>query len=332
MTGFVEELRLCAKRSATGAGGAPCLLSRPRLDGMPERCSPFLGRSLEDAWLALSVYVRGSAQPPRGASLFDRLYAMIQQQNTHLWQLAAAFASVQARKMPQIRFDVGGLLVNDDRGELRSHTLARMLKNRFLLSDEGHRGVYVEVGIWTGNTSHHLAQVALPYLSEMHLVENDVEVLQYAGQRVARQTSSNGWTTCVQRKQVEPWNHGWKPAGSTLRPSPKSLFTCADPPERVTGSIFLHPVNGSLAAGRFGQGSVDLVFIDSMGVFKSLMTDMEHYWRALRKGGILAGHDFYHVHSALRPYNDVIGVALAFAARHDRELFLSRDATFWMVK
>ena len=88
-----------------------------------------------------------------------------------------------------------------------------------------------------------------------------------------------------------------------------------------------------MASTRFVPGSLDVAFLDaSPGSFQVVLHHLESYWALLRSGGILLGHDFYHVHTSYEKFNDIVGAALAFAARHGRHLFLGADQLFWIVK
>lgn len=48
------------------------------------------------------------------------------------------------------------------------------------------------------------------------------------------------------------------------------------------------------AAERVGDRQYDLVFIDALHDYEHVMQDISLWWPKVRKGGVLAGHDFNH--------------------------------------
>eukprot|EP00971_Amphidinium_carterae_P067679 1340279-Amphidinium_carterae.1 len=50
----------------------------------------------------------------------------------------------------------------------------------------------------------------------------------------------------------------------------------------------------ALAAGTVPDGSLDMVFLDADHTYKGVKQDIELWWRKVRHGGILAGHDYSH--------------------------------------
>ncbi|CAJ1408574.1 unnamed protein product [Effrenium voratum] len=309
---------------ATKSCGTPlrlsCLSPPP---GVPLACRKLLGLSLQDAFANLLALA--TAVVPKDAASLRLLAAVLQQQNTHLWQLAArANAPGRPIPMPQVRFAAGAWATNGEEGEKRYHTIARVLQSYCLHCREG--AVYAELGVWEGDTPHHLAQVALPYLAEIHLVEPNERILQLAGARLLSQAP--GWSSC----QMTAAPNAARARSRAIKAPALGLFACTSPDAFGAGRIFLHPCNATAAARLFARRALDVVFVDSMGRFKELLADLELYWAALRKGGVLLGHDFYHVYSGLQPFNDVVGAAMTFAVRKERQLFLTGDQTFWIVK
>lgn len=57
-----------------------------------------------------------------------------------------------------------------------------------------------------------------------------------------------------------------------------------------------------LATTWFEDGSVDAIFIDAGHSYESVMKDLKAWYPKMRKGGMMAGHDFFHyegVHKAV---------------------------------
>jgi len=64
----------------------------------------------------------------------------------------------------------------------------------------------------------------------------------------------------------------------------------------------------------------DLIYIDASHDYRSVLTDIENYWKILRVGGILFGDDFdapwYGVIRAVLEFTDKHGVALQLSKAH----------------
>lgn len=64
------------------------------------------------------------------------------------------------------------------------------------------------------------------------------------------------------------------------------------------------------------DGSRDLVFIDALHDYESVMEDISLWWPKVRKGGVLAGHDFNHkwpgVERAVADHFNLLGVGVGF--------------------
>ena len=61
----------------------------------------------------------------------------------------------------------------------------------------------------------------------------------------------------------------------------------------------------------FENNSLDFVYIDGNHDFDYVMLDLIHWCRKVRKGGVVAGHDYYHFHGS-----GVIEAVNAYAAGH----------------
>ncbi|CAE7789369.1 unnamed protein product, partial [Symbiodinium microadriaticum] len=294
-------------------------------------CAPLLSLSMMDAYADLWSLWSGRTPSAASADPRQRLRALrgaLQRHNTHLWQVAAA-SRWPWKGRPLIRF-------GSSSGE-RYHTIAEILET-YCRTSHRSRLIYVEVGIFEGDTPLHLAKVALPAMKEMHLIEPDRWLLQLAGARVASAAQSQRWSSCFHsHSSLMPLTSSTHPLGNanpgSLRPAEAARFVCLEPPDRIDGRVFLHFANATVASTRFVPGSLDVAFLDaSPGSFQVVLHHLESYWALLRSGGILLGHDFYHVHTSYEKFNDIVGAALAFAARHGRHLFLGADQLFWIVK
>lgn len=64
------------------------------------------------------------------------------------------------------------------------------------------------------------------------------------------------------------------------------------------------------------NGFADLVFIDALHDYENVMLDISLWWPKVRKGGVLAGHDFNHkwpgVERAVADHFNLMGVGVGF--------------------
>lgn len=84
------------------------------------------------------------------------------------------------------------------------------------------------------------------------------------------------------------------------------------------------------ASKKVPDGSLDFVYIDAAHDFDNVMLDMLHWYPKVRKHGIFAGHDFWHLH-----YSGVIQAVEAFVRGHDvRDWYVTTFETtpswFWV--
>jgi hypothetical protein len=68
--------------------------------------------------------------------------------------------------------------------------------------------------------------------------------------------------------------------------------------------------------GHAKDNTLDLVFIDALHDYESVMQDISLWWPKVRKGGVLAGHDFNHkwpgVERAVADHFNLMGVGVGF--------------------
>jgi len=73
---------------------------------------------------------------------------------------------------------------------------------------------------------------------------------------------------------------------------------------------------------------VDFVYVDGNHEYKAVKEDIENYWKVLKNGGILGGHD---VHNAVRPHNrGVMKAVFEFAL--SKGLEVSIEGEDWWIK
>jgi len=84
------------------------------------------------------------------------------------------------------------------------------------------------------------------------------------------------------------------------------------------------------AAKSFEPESIDLVFIDGNHSYKYVLSDIEHWEPIVRKGGIVAGHDYVD-----NPRNKYYGVKLAadkYAKEHGFKLEVADNEVWYFRK
>ena len=78
------------------------------------------------------------------------------------------------------------------------------------------------------------------------------------------------------------------------------------------------------AAGLFGDGEYDLVFIDGLHTYEQLTIDCVNYYHKVKTGGIFAGHDFTAIEGVNR-------AAKEFAAKVGKEILTTEcDVWYWI--
>lgn len=62
------------------------------------------------------------------------------------------------------------------------------------------------------------------------------------------------------------------------------------------------------AAGKFANGSLDLVYIDAMHTYDAVKADIEAWLPKIRKGGVISGHDYSDAwNGVVRAVNEKFG-------------------------
>jgi hypothetical protein len=83
------------------------------------------------------------------------------------------------------------------------------------------------------------------------------------------------------------------------------------------------------AVGEFEHESIDFVYIDGNHRFDFVMTDLIRWAKRVKKGGIVALHDYCHFH-----WSGVVRAVDAYTYCHDiRPWFITKEAkptVFWV--
>lgn len=83
--------------------------------------------------------------------------------------------------------------------------------------------------------------------------------------------------------------------------------------------------------------SLDFVFIDADHAFDGVMTDIILWTNKVRKGGIVAGHDYYHhraggVVPAVNKYTEIHGLELNIIPRYEGGHKDDKAPCWWFIK
>jgi hypothetical protein len=140
----------------------------------------------------------------------------------------------------------------------------------FLLRQVPAGGVAAEIGVWKGDFSKAILEIARP--TKLHLIdpwkfepsEEYAESL-YGRNAVAGQAAMDATFEGVRRRFAR---------------------------EIAAGTVAVHRAASSDAAGEFADGSLDWVYIDGNHLYEHVKADLEAYCRKVRPGGYLAGDDY----------------------------------------
>ena len=86
---------------------------------------------------------------------------------------------------------------------------------------------------------------------------------------------------------IDPWEDN-----EELKESQKVYAECKSRLEDYQERSVMIKDYSPQAAVNFGDEQVDFVYIDGLHDYQSVKKDIEAWWKKLRIGGILAGHDF----------------------------------------
>lgn len=81
------------------------------------------------------------------------------------------------------------------------------------------------------------------------------------------------------------------------------------------------------AAKEFSNECINFCFLDAGHTYSDIHADIEAYWPKIKKGGILAGHDYHEGNDVVRAVNEFVSYNRGYILEF-RLFFLSRS---WMV-
>lgn len=143
-------------------------------------------------------------------------------------------------------------------------------RRRRLLDNLPKNGVGVEVGVWRGDFSARILDVARP--KKLHLVdpwqaigEERYEGARYGGDLDEGQAEMDAIHAFVLERFAR---------------------------EREQGLVEVHRATSGEAAAAFPDGGLDFVYVDGDHTYDAVKADLEAYAPKLRDGGLLAGDDY----------------------------------------
>lgn len=133
----------------------------------------------------------------------------------------------------------------------------------------------------------------LPNLFQCEKLKTGIEVGVFQGGWSAYVLSR--WPACERYVMIDPWLHQSNYADGANLPQEQQEGNLAraiknTAPYRAKAQILRMP--SPEAAVNFSSGSIDVIYIDGRHDFTSVRLDLAAWWRVLRPGGLLAGHDY----------------------------------------
>ena len=103
------------------------------------------------------------------------------------------------------------------------------------------------------------------------------------------------WKSCQSYKLVDPWEHqkNYKDAANVNQSIQNNFFEQTKATLRQYDRITeFYRMYSTEAAKKIEKESLDFVYIDARHDYCAMKEDLEAYWPLVKRGGILAGHDY----------------------------------------
>lgn len=133
----------------------------------------------------------------------------------------------------------------------------------------------------------------LPFLFEGERLRTGIEVGVFQG-GFSRWVLSH-WPSCTRYTMVDPWMHQSNYAdGANLQQQgqEQNLARARANTAQFGGKAQILRMPSPQAAANFSDESTDVIYIDGRHDYTSVAADIAAWWRVLRPGGLLAGHDY----------------------------------------
>ena len=125
------------------------------------------------------------------------------------------------------------------------------------------------------------------------------------------------WKSAERYYMVDPWHHqdGYHDAANYDNYTQESFFqqTKANTAEWMTKTIFMRNYSTS-AAPLIPDLSLDFIYIDARHDYCGVKEDILMWWPKLKKGGIMAGHDYMSGYQQLK---ERVKVGAGYSAKDD---------------
>jgi len=156
------------------------------------------------------------------------------------------------------------------------------MENQYLrLLEEGN--VFVELGAWKGKSTSFIVT---------EIVNRGLDTKFYTVD------TFKGYNECSDKVEVDAYNN--YDLGSIRAEFDANTAHLKD---HFTTIV----CESHLASAFFEDESVDAIFIDAGHSYESVMKDLKAWYPKMKKGGMMAGHDFFHYEGVCKAVSEFFG-------------------------
>lgn len=138
------------------------------------------------------------------------------------------------------------------------------------------------------------------------------------------------WGT-IEHPESEPyWQSGDPMARATIPVRNEWMVTAAQKTAFAGDRAKMLVMTSAEALKRVPDGSLCCAFVDGQHTYVSARFDWEEWWKKIRPGGVLLGHDYGNNFS--RPTEDVQPAVDDFVKKHGLELHVGIGFVAWVYK
>jgi hypothetical protein len=174
-----------------------------------------------------------------------------------------------------------------------------------MMIEQGYK-TFVEVGCKEGRTTGHI----LKTVPDSRVIAIDPWVTQEANPNDPTKETYESWDF----KAIE--EEFWKNVGDGVTRCQHWRLTSEQAAKDFPLRAPWHYKEPHSGYGTTETDLVDLVFVDALHDYENVMLDISLWWPMVRKGGVLAGHDFNHkwpgVEKAVADHFNLMGVGVGF--------------------
>eukprot|EP01004_Peranema_trichophorum_P009145 NODE_7890_length_731_cov_22.569079_g7275_i0.p1 GENE.NODE_7890_length_731_cov_22.569079_g7275_i0~~NODE_7890_length_731_cov_22.569079_g7275_i0.p1 ORF type:complete len:173 (+),score=27.31 NODE_7890_length_731_cov_22.569079_g7275_i0:72-590(+) len=163
----------------------------------------------------------------------------------------------------------------------------------------------------------------------------------------------NTWKSCETYYCLDAWRYqeNYEDVANVVQETQDKLYNEAKSRLQKFGNkvVFVRAFSNQ-AINKFNDLSIDFIYIDARHDYEGVSEDLRLYWPKLRKGGILAGHDYVNVDEVAAPErarwgkqdwsimpngskrtdNKAVRSAVnEFASQHNRQIVITYEDGYW---